>query len=149
MDVFACLLLAHEIECFIDPVHLLREDPRIRLVDEASKTKDTDNWSIDHATFTEFDADFHFEVNLFADKFNKKVGRSLFYDPAAWAVDAFSIRWNLMCWVCPPISLLPRVIRRIRHSECQGLLLVPNWPASDYYPYFFPPKGLVCLPFSL
>jgi hypothetical protein len=56
--VFECNLILHDLECSLEPIHLLRSDPRIQLVDSASKTKDTDNWSIDYASFKEFDNDF-------------------------------------------------------------------------------------------
>jgi len=74
-------------------------------------------------------------VDLFADFWNKKVNIfvSKCYHPESFAVDAFSIPWVGMAWVCPPTSLLLKVIRKIRSSPCQGLLIVPNWPASDFY----------------
>jgi hypothetical protein len=56
------MLLAHDMHCSLDPIHLLREDPRIRLADSASKTPDTDNWSIDYATFKSFHDHFQFEI---------------------------------------------------------------------------------------
>jgi hypothetical protein len=118
--IFECAMLTHELECYLDPIHLLREDPRIVLADSASKKLDTDNWSVDVESFESLHRDFHFEIDLFADKFNKKVERyvSLYYDDTAFAVDAFSIPWDLLSWVCPPVSLLPKVIHRICCDPC-------------------------------
>ncbi len=137
--VFDCLLKAKGINCHIDPIHLLREDPRIQVADFDSKVRDTDNWSIDHASFEALHVDFVFDVDLFADASNARVNRfaSKYFDALAIATDAFTIPWNGVCWICPPVSLLPRVAKRIRASNCQGVVIVPNWPASSFMPAFF------------
>jgi hypothetical protein len=147
--VFECLQLAHELRCHIEPIHLLREDPRIQAVDEASKNPNTDNWGIDIGSFMDLHKDFQFEVDLFADSGNKRLNKYVteFYDPNAMAMDAFTIRWNFMAWVCPPVSLLSRVINRIRSSKCQGVLIVPNWPASSFCPLIFDAQGSCKCPF--
>ncbi len=124
-----------DLQCTIHPIHLYRTDERIRQVDYLSKNPDSDDWSVDQHTFAGFHEDFHFEVDLFASFNNKKVPlfASKYYHPESLGVDAFSLDWHFMAWVCPPVSLLLRVITRIRNSRCQGLLIVPNWPASDFY----------------
>jgi len=43
--------LCHKMTCTIEPVHLLRSDDRIQDVDDLSKCRDTDNWSIDEQSF--------------------------------------------------------------------------------------------------
>jgi hypothetical protein len=118
-------------------------------VDDASKNPNSDNWSIDISSFRALHDDFHFEVDLFADSGNKRVPKYVteFFDPLAYAVDAFSIPWNFMAWICPPVSLLPKVIFRIRNSKCQGVLIIPNWPASGFYPRIFDSKGACKPPF--
>jgi hypothetical protein len=97
----------------------------------------------------EFHRDFNFEVDLFADSGNKRLPRYVteFFDPDALAMDAFTIPWNFMAWVCPPVSLITRVIKRVRSSKCQGLLIVPNWPASGFYPQLFSSQGHCKYPF--
>ncbi len=133
--VFDILVWSRQLHCQISPIHLFREDVRIQEADNMSKIKDTDNWSVDFMTFEKFNKDFQFEVDLFADNNNKRVSKfvSNYFHPDSMAVDAFSIPWEGMAWLCPPVSLVSRVIRRIRSSPCQGLLIVPNWPTSDYY----------------
>jgi len=42
-------------------------------MDTLSKFKDWDNWSVDDVTFKELDADFHFELDVFADELNAKI----------------------------------------------------------------------------
>jgi hypothetical protein len=133
--VFEILLKCSELFCSITPIHLYREDDRIREVDALSKSKDSDNWSIDFASFQALNDDFHFEIDLFADVNNAKTTRffSKFYHDKAEAVDAFANPWVGMAWVCPPVSLIANVVARIRNSKCQGLLIIPDWPASDFY----------------
>ena len=146
-DIFTTLTALH---CTIDPIHLSRTDERIQQVDHLSKVLDTDNWSVDEATFQIFNSQFQFEVDLFADNCNRKVVQfaSKFYHDQAIAVDAFSIAWSKMAWVCPPTSLIIRVVQRIRNSRCEGLLIIPNWPASSFFPLIFA-KGKVLHPFRL
>ena len=143
--IFNILVLCAQLKCTIDPIHLFREDERIKEVDSLSKSNDSDNWSIDYVSFESFNNDFHFEVDLFADQNNTRAPSfaSKFYHPNSIGVDAFSIEWSQISWVCPPTSLLCKVIKRIRSSPCQGLLIVPNWPASDFYcELFYGPNTL-------
>ncbi len=124
--IFRVLQNCVSLKSVLIPLHLYREDERICQVDHLSKVKDTDNWSVDASTFASFDADFKFEIDLFADGDNRKTKRffSKFYDASADAVDAFSVPWVGMASVCPPASLITKVVRRVRTSRCQGLLIV-------------------------
>ncbi len=136
--------------CAITPIHVRREDERIQQVDHLSKVLDTDNWSIDSASFKSLHDAFHFEIDLFADNKNRKVDlfASKYFHELSVAVDAFSIPWKGMLWVCPPTFLLHKVVKRIRSSPCKGVLIVPNWPASSFYCLFFY-KNAVLPPFEL
>jgi hypothetical protein len=147
--IFKVLQICVSLRSVISPLHLYREDERIHQVDHLSKVKDTDNWSVDVSTFNSFDNDFQFEIDLFADSSNRKTDRfvSKFFDPLADAIDAFSIPWVGMAWVCPPTGVLTKVVRRIKTSKCQGLLIVPNWPASEFYCELFDKKQAVLAPF--
>lgn len=133
--IFEILQMLESVNCVLTPVHLYREDERLQQVDYLSKCLDTDNWSIDFNSFKELDAIFHFEVDMFADDKNKRapVFVSKFYHKDSLAVDAFSIQWSGILWLCPPTSLIIKVINRICSSKCQGVLIVPNWPAADFY----------------
>lgn len=146
-DIFVTLT---RLGCSITPVHLSRLDERIQQVDHLSKVLDTDNWSIDKTSFMLLDQEFHFEMDLFADNCNRKVPvfASKYFHDEAVAVDAFSIPWVGMAWLCPPTSLIPRVIKRIRNSHCEGVLIIPNWPASSYYCLVFESSQIV-QPFRL
>lgn len=47
----------------------------------------------------------------------------------------------------PPTSLLKRTAKRIRTSNCKGVILVPHWPASDFFNEFFGASGTIKEPF--
>jgi len=147
--IFEIYLLCKKLKCTIEPLHLLREDDRIKQLDDLSKYRDSDNWSIDDRSFTALHNEFHFETDVFADANNARVKRFLTknFELGAYAVDAFSNPWPGMCWLCPPTSLLKRVAKRIRQSRCKGILLLPVWPASDFYIDFFGKNNSVKDPF--
>jgi len=143
--------LCFMMSCTIEPIHLLRTDERILEVDDYSKRKDTDNWSIDDQSFQILKEQFQLTSDIFADAANAKlpIFISKYYEQGCWAVDAFSCQWPGVAYVCPPTNLLVRVANRISKSKCQGILILPNWPASDFYNAFFMANQQVKAPFEL
>lgn len=143
--------LCHQMNCTVEPVHLLREDERIQQVDHLSKVKNSDNWSIDDYSFQVLRAQFGFTIDVFADSKNCKLDSfiSEFYEPGCFGVDAFACNWPGIAWVCPPTKLLARIAQRVRKSHCEGVILMPNWPASDFYTSFFGDNLTVKQPFQL
>ena len=56
-------------------------------------------------------------------------------EPGAEVVNAFSIKWsNLKCYVFPPFSLLPRVLRQISVDKALVVLIAPVWTTQSWYP---------------
>lgn len=139
-SIFEIVLLMRDLDLEIVPIHLKREDPRVQLADQGSKRKDSDNWSIDNKSFKELHEVFHFEFDLFADSYNRKMKNyaSLYYDPNSKLIDAFSANWGDlgMLWICPPIKDLIRVAKRIRSTSCRGVVIIPIWPSSSFYHFF-------------
>jgi len=77
------------------------------------------------------------DIDLFASNLNTKVKRfvSWYPEPAAEAVNAFSISWsNLKCYAFPPFSVLPQVLRKIREDHALMLLIAPVWSTQSWYP---------------
>ena len=75
-------------------------------------------------------------LDLFATRSNNRLPLyvSPVYDPAAWAVDALSFDWDQMvAYAFPPLILLPQVLRKIRMSNCQVLLIAPWWPRRPWF----------------
>ena len=56
----------------IIPIHLLRDDPRIKIADDGSKTVDTDDWQIDDETFQRNKDKYNFTIDLFVSDRNSK-----------------------------------------------------------------------------
>ena len=55
------------------------------------------------------------------------------------AVDAFTCDWGEdTSWWCPPVYLVPRVIRHAQNTNAKGTLVVPQWLSSPFWPLLFP-----------
>lgn len=78
----------------------------------------------------------HPMVDLFATRLNHRLPLyvSPVLDPGAWAVDALSLDWShLLAYAFPPFLLIPQVLRKVRESPCQVLLLAPWWPQRSWF----------------
>ena len=54
-------------------------------------------------------------------------------DPAAWWIDA-SFPWKgFRGYAFPPISLIPRVLRKIREDQAWVVLIAPRWPRRNWF----------------
>lgn len=138
--IFKVATLLSQLSLVLTPVHLLRMDERIQKADGLSKTRDSDDWSIDQDSFLILDKLYNFELDVFASNSNKRCLRfySEFFEQESAGVEAFSqIWWPYTCWVCPPVKLLIKVAIRIRASKCKGVLVLPNWPTANYFTSFF------------
>ncbi len=151
--VFEVATICKELKIQIVPIHLRREDPRIEQADEGSKTANTDNWSIDEASFQELQATYNFDYDLFASYDNAKVSNycSQYYQAAASNLEAWSLDWEKlgMMWVCPPVSELINVAKRITTSRCRGVLCMPLWKTATYYAVYFDSFGNIKEPFVI
>ena len=63
-------------------------------------------------------------------------------------MDAFTCSWaDDNNWLCPPIYLVPRVLRHAQNTKAQGTLIVPLWMSFPFWPLLFPdglrPAGFV------
>ena len=141
--VLQVMLLVHELNINLIPMHLRREDPRIQMADAGSRVRDSDDWSIDHDSFESINSKFGpFTLDPFADCSNAKADRffSDFICPSTLGVDAFAHSWereNL--WLCPPISKIIPTLRKLKASTLfKGVLIVPTWRAASFWPILFP-----------
>ena len=134
IEIFNVCLL-HNIEIY--PTWIPRELNEI--ADIISKSKDTDNWSIDNETFEYIIKNYgEITIDRFSDNQNKKSERfnSREYCPGTSAVNSFSCHWgnNEINWLCPPISLIGRTLKHLRNCKGKGILFVPLWSSSYYWP---------------
>jgi hypothetical protein len=140
--VIEVLCLARSLNCILQPIHLLRDDPRIVIADAGSKAPDSDDWSIDQDSFKWLERELGpFTLDCFADESNNKVPRffSNFLCPTSLGVDAFCHSWeNENCWICPPVSKILSVVKKLDNTKGRGVLIIPKWTTASFWPYLFP-----------
>ena len=60
-------------------------------------------------------------------------------------IDAFSNDWfDLKFYAFPPISVIPRVLAKVKQGNAEGIIVVPFWPTQVWYPVML--KMLVLTP---
>ena len=114
-EVFRIMVLCKRLNITIIPIHLLRDDSRIKIADDSSKTTDTDDWQVDVETFQKCNRKYNFTVDLFASKRNAQCKKfySNFFCSGTSGIDEFSHFWvREVAWICPPIRAVTRIIRR-------------------------------------
>ena len=95
-------------------------------------------WTLNTEIFQQIVERFYLpEIDLFASRLTHRVRKyvSRYPDPGAIAVDAFLQDWGR--WrslIHPPVTLLLRVIAKIRDDKASALLIAPNWPNQPWYP---------------
>ena len=62
--VFQIMIRCKRLNTRTIPIHLLRDDPRINIADDGSKTIDTDDWQVDDQTFQKNRTKFKFTIDL-------------------------------------------------------------------------------------
>lgn len=152
--IFEVFTVLRNLRSEIVPIHLRRQDERIKLADAGSKVRDSDNWSIDDLSFKLIEEEFGVEFDLFANSNNKKLPRfaSEFYEEGSCGLEAFSLDWSRLgvLWICPPVKHLIKICRRIRSGEnMEGVILVPVWETAPFYHFFFNTQGGAIHPFVL
>ena len=43
-----------------------------------------------------------------------------------------------MNWWCPPMFLIPRVLRHAQNCHCRGIIILPHWPSAPFWPLICP-----------
>jgi len=137
--VFEICQLAHAMQLQIEPVHLFRDDIRIQDCDDLSKYKDSDDWSVDEASFQWFKHAFPLELDGFANSCNTRLDKfySEFYEQGTSGVNIFAQKWNAFMWLCPPIACLPKLAFELRSRPCNCILTFPVWTTAGYFNLFF------------
>ena len=135
MDIFdLCVKQDITISCTWIP----REENTV--ADYYSKVIDTDNWSIDDASFNIISAQlgqcsidrFAYSNNTRASKFNSK-----YHCVGTQAVNAFTQDWSRerLNWLSPPINLVIPTIKHLKRCSGRGLLIVPHWSSNYFFPF--------------
>jgi len=151
-EVLLVLKIARQIGIELKPIHLLRSDPRIQQADAGSKSKNSDDWSIDAESFQQLEETFGpFSVDLFASDHNHRVEKfyAQFFSVKAAGVEALSQDWSgENAWVCPPVKHVISVIRKVKQESMTGVLIVPDWASARHRPFIFAREGELQQPFK-
>jgi hypothetical protein len=77
-------------------------------------------------------------IDLFASSQNTKLSNfcALRYHPQAQGTDALSMSWrSLYAYAFPPFPILAKVLRKMRDEQATLILIAPNWPRREWYPF--------------
>ena len=100
------------------------------------------DWSLNLIVFKELDRLWGPQtIDRFADWCNNQVPRfnSRYYCPGAEAIDAFTCDWGHDTnWWCPPLFLVPRLLKHARVTRAKGTLVIPRWISAPFWPLIFP-----------
>ena len=149
--VFDIAILQQELHVKIIPVHLLRSDPRIQLADDLSKIRDSDDWSLDEFHVSALILQFQLHTDVFASYNNHRCARfyTSHFEENCAGVNGFAQQWGSGLWMCPPIRLLPAIASEIRKRKCEGILVLPDWPSSNFFGLFFGNNKIALYPFRI
>jgi hypothetical protein len=122
-----------------------RNDARMVEADTASRLFDIDDFGCsekDHTTVLEW-AGFSLTFDLFASPKNAKCEnfavRFAEQGSTDW-VNAFALDWGTLgeVFACPPPSLIIPAVRQIIDQKAKGVLLIPLWRSSRFWPVVAP-----------
>ena len=112
------------------------------MADYYSWVVDYDNWMLNPSFFAWLDTIWGpHTIDRFVNTRNVQLQRfnSRFYSPGSEAVDAFTCTWvGENNWWCPPVHLVPRVVRHAQNTKAYGTLIIPQWLSSPFWPLLFP-----------
>lgn len=77
------------------------------------------------------------EIDLFPSRINSKYAKfcSRERDTEGYCVNALSVSWKDFYWFAfPPFALIPRILEQIKEGGCEGIPVVPDWPAQARLP---------------
>ena len=110
--------------------------------DALSRIVDYDDWMLNPVVFADIEKLWGpHSVDRFASCHNRQVPRfnSRCWNPGAEAVDAFTVNWEgENNWWCPPIGLIPRVLRHAQVCRASGSIVVPLWLSAPFWPLLYP-----------
>ena len=99
---------------------------------------DIEDWCLSESFFKILNNEYGpFSVDCFANFYNAKVTKfySLYHCPNTSGVDAFTHNWfgeNVL--LVPPVSAIGRALTHLRLCKAKGVLVVPQWPSSYFWP---------------
>jgi len=140
-QIFNVFKFCREHGLYLTPIHVRREDDRIQKADAGSRVSVADDWGVDFAMFKEFHSLWQFTLDPFASRASHRVPRyfSYLWDQDSLGMDAMCHSWSgESIWLCPPVSLMIGVLRKLRKTrDVKGVLVTPAWKSANYWPQLF------------
>ena len=136
-------LKLREYGIIVEPVWLSRDDGVIRYADLGSRDFHADDISVDAVTFAQAVEVFGlFNVDGFASSSNAKCKKffSRLDVPGSTGVDFFMQKLSPgdNHWIFPPIGRLCQAVMHLMFWKAMGVVVLPVWPRSSFFPFFFP-----------
>ena len=124
----------------LEPEWIPREGNQ--LADYISRIVDYDDWMLNPVVFRELDSRWGpHTIDRFANWYNNQLPRfnARYWCPGAEAIDAFTCDWSCENnWWCPPLYLVPRLLRHAQLTKALGTLIIPQWVSAPFWPLLFP-----------
>ena len=113
--------------------------------DYLSKMYDDNDWGISDTLFCYLETNWGpHTIDRFANYLNTKLPRfnSRYWNPGSESIDAFICDWeHENNYLCPPIPLIPRVLRHAENCLAQGTLVLPVWSSASFWPLLLLDSG--------
>ena len=142
-EAMAILSICLHQQIRLEPEWIPREENEF--ADYLSRIGDVDDWMLNPEVFQELDTRWGpHTIDRFADGYNCQLDRfnSRYWSPGTEAVDTFTCDWGgENNWWCPPLYLIPRLIRHAEVTKAQGTLVIPQWPSAPFWPLLFPSES--------
>ena len=127
----------------VEPIWISRDDERIKFADIGSRDFHADDISVDFATFKDAERLFgQFTVDGFASADNARCIKffSRFDVPGNSGMDFFlqTLKPEDNHWLFPPVGVLCQTVCHLANQRVSGVVLVPVWPRSSFFSFFFP-----------
>ena len=124
----------------LEPEWIPREENEF--ADYLSRLSDSVDWMLNPEIFEELDARWGpHTMDRFADGYNAQLHRfnSHYWCPGTEVVDIFTCDWEEdNNWWCPPLYLIPQLIKHAEATQAQGTLVIPQWACAPFWPLLFP-----------
>ena len=110
-----------------------------QIADDLSKDLDLDDWGVSEKIFhlVQKRINILFTLDAFADTATAKCRQfySKFWCLGSSGVDGLEYNWGgQICWLVPPISLISRAIQHLKRCRGYGVIIVPGWRSSAFWP---------------
>ena len=140
LEVFLAL---RKFNIVLVPIWVSRDNEIISWADRGSRDFRSDDYSLDPVTMSTLESKFgKFSVDCMASSTNAICGKffSRFSSPGSAGIDFFAqtLRQEDFHFCFPPVRKAVDAIKHLALFKVAGILVIPVWPRSQIFNYFFP-----------